>query len=263
VRLTIKAIALPQPTGPAYGEQLRIGLIALSTDLAVERDFARLADGEATAVFTTRLRLRTPNSEATFLELEKELPSVASLLIPTSRLDVVAFGCTAASMLIGPERITAAVQAGRPGVQVTNPASAALAAFRALGVGRIALLTPYTLSVTTIVADFLIAQGVRVTDAAGLGLDLDDHHARIDEEILITSALSLQLTGTDALFLSCTATRALNVIERLEGLTGLPVITSNQATFWHSLRLGGSKSTVAGFGRLLAEPAVLPSFSPA
>jgi maleate cis-trans isomerase len=252
VRLNIKAIALPQPIGPAYGEQLRIGLIALSTDLAVERDFARLADGDATAVFTTRLRLRTPNSEATFLELEKELPSVASLLIPTSRLDVVVFGCTAASMLIGPERITAAVQAGRPGVQVTNPASAVLAAFRALSIGRIAVLTPYTPSVTEVAVDFLTANGLRVTDAAGLGLDLDDHHARIDENTLIQSALSLQRAGTDALFLSCTATRALNVIDRLEGLTGLPVVTSNQATFWHALRLGGSKLTVAGFGRLLA-----------
>ncbi|MNV37769.1 Arylmalonate decarboxylase [compost metagenome] len=54
----------------------------------------------------------------------------------------------------------------------------------------------------------------------------------------------------DAIFLSCTAIRSLNVIERLERATGKVVITSNQATYWHALRLGKASPSVKGFGRL-------------
>src|SRR5580693_6181670 len=116
---------------PAYGERFRIGLLALSTDLAFERDFALLAGSDDIVTFTTRINLATPNNEENFLALEKELPSAAALIVPSSRLDVIAFGCTSASMLIGPDRVEAAIRSGRPGINVTNPATAAMAALNA------------------------------------------------------------------------------------------------------------------------------------
>jgi maleate isomerase len=238
------------PTGPAYGEDFRIGLIALSTDLAVERDFAKLSDDRVTT-FTTRVRMRTPNSEATFLELERELPSVAALLVPTSRLDVVVLGCTAASMLIGDERISAAVTAVRPGVQVTNPALAVVTALRILGVTRLALLTPYTPSVTKVTIDFLASRGIETVDAIGLGIDMDDTHARIPEAVLMDAARSLDRARAQAVFVSCTAIRALNIVAPLEHELGIPVLTSNQAAFWHAMRLGGVHRRVDGYGQLL------------
>jgi maleate isomerase len=222
----------------------------LATDLAIERDFARLSD-DGVSVFTTRVQMRTPNSEATFRELERELPAVAALLVPTSRLDVVVFGCTAASMLIGSDNIETAVRASRPDVQVTNPARAVPAALKQLGAKRIALLTPYTPEITQVTVDYLAVRGIDVTDAVGLGIDMDDTHARISEGELVRAALSLDRSGAEAVFVSCTAIRSLNVIEALELVTGLPVISSNQATFWHALQLGQVDYPVCGYGQLL------------
>lgn len=248
--LQINRIQIATPTGPAYGEQLRIGLIALAADIAIERDFHRLAPADDVSVFTSRIRQGEPNSEATFREFEADIPNVARLILPNSRLDVVVFGCTAASMLIGAAQIEAAVQLGRPGVAVTNPATGVTEALRAVGAQRIAMLTPYTPSVTRTAVEFMQSQGFDVYSAACLGIDLDDTHARISEEVLYQQALELDWKSVDAIFLSCTAIRSLNVIERIERATGKVVITSNQATFWHALRLGQASTSVKGFGQL-------------
>jgi maleate isomerase len=237
---------------PAYGERFRIGLLALSTDLAFERDFALLAGSDDIVTFTTRINLATPNNEENFLALEKELPSAAALIVPSSRLDVIAFGCTSASMLIGPDRVEAAIRSGRPGINVTNPATAAMAALNAIDARRVAVLTPYTESVTIKVAKFLESNGFQLTDVLCLNLDLDDQIGRISEQQLRRFALQLDFRNADAIFVSCTAARSINVIEALERETGRPVITSNQATFWHALQLGGIAAPRTGFGSLLA-----------
>ena len=57
-------------------------------------------------------------------------------------------------------------------------------------------------------------------------------------------------TGAEALFISCTATRAAEVVERLEALTGRPVITSNQAMIWQTMRAAGETGPIEGLGRL-------------
>ena len=56
----------------------------------------------------------------------------------------------------------------------------------------------------------------------------------------------------DAYFLSCAATRATDVIADIEADLGKPVLTSNSATLWHSLRLAGVEPAIDGFGMLLA-----------
>ncbi|MDH4566889.1 Asp/Glu racemase [Pseudomonas sp. BN414] len=246
----INKIEIPAPDGPAYGERLRVGLIALSADVAIERDFHRMASTDDVAVFTTRIRLREPNSEETFRELERDLPNIARLILPRSRLDVAVFGCTAASMLIGTREVEAAVQLGREGIPVTNPAIAVVEALRAIGAKRIAMLTPYTVSVTESAVEFIESNGFEVHSAACLGVDVDDTHARISEEVLLQQALALDWQDVDAIFLSCTAIRSLNVIDRLEQETGKFVISSNQAAFWHALRLGKVAASIKGFGRL-------------
>lgn len=247
---TVNQVNLPTPSGPAYGESLRVGLIALSTDIAIERDFHRMASDDDVSVFTTRMKLREPNSEETFLELEHDLPNISGLILATSRVDVMVFGCTAASMLIGTEGIAAAVQRGRPGMPVTNPAIASVSAFHAAQIRTVAMLTPYTSSVTSAAVEFLQSNGLQVNCASCLGIDLDDTHARISEDVLYDNAMKLDWQSADAIFLSCTATRALNVIERIENATGKLVVTSNQAALWHALRLGQSKKRIRGYGRL-------------
>lgn len=251
VEARLHQTALPQEE--PYGWKARIGLIVLSTDPVIERDFHRLVPDDSVGVFSTRVYLETPNSDRTFLALADEMAPAASLLIPDSRLDAVVFGCTSASTLIGPERIEALIREGRPGVKVTNPATAAVAALNAFGAKRVALVTPYTTQMMGNVMRFVTGAGFELTSALAAGYDTDHTIGSIPAEFFVEAAKASALEGADAIFISCTGTKALNVIERVEAETGLPVVVSNQAAFWHALRLSGWSTPISGYGRLLQE----------
>jgi maleate cis-trans isomerase len=68
-------------------------------------------------------------------------------------------------------------------------------------------------------------------------------------------AMALKVNGkhNQAIFISCTNFRAVEIIERLERETGKPVVSSNQATVWFALRKLRIKDRIKGFGRLLEE----------
>ncbi|APG86954.1 Asp/Glu/Hydantoin racemase family protein (plasmid) [Sinorhizobium americanum CCGM7] len=85
------------------------------------------------------------------------------------------------------------------------------------------------------------------------GYDTDHDISSISEEFFVEAAKASKLDGAEAIFISCTATKALNVIETIEAETGLPVVVSNQAAFWHALSLAGRKLPISGYGRLLRE----------
>ena len=59
---------------------------------------------------------------------------------------------------------------------------------------------------------------------------------------------------TEAIFISCSNFRTLDIIEALERETGKPVITSNQAAMWGTLRKIADRRTVPGAGRLFQYP---------
>ena len=54
----------------------------------------------------------------------------------------------------------------------------------------------------------------------------------------------------DAVFLSCTNLRTLDVLDALERDLGKPVVSSNLATMWHALRLAGLRPRLDGLGSL-------------
>jgi maleate isomerase len=63
--------------------------------------------------------------------------------MPGLPLDVIAYGCTSGSMLIGIEKVHARTHEVRPEVACTAPLQAAIAAFQALSSSNIDLVTPY------------------------------------------------------------------------------------------------------------------------
>jgi maleate isomerase len=54
-------------------------------------------------------------------------------------------------------------------------------------------------------------------------------------------------------FISCSNFRTLDIIEAVEKESGKPVVTSNQAAMWGTLRGIGDKRAVPGAGRLFKE----------
>ena len=80
------------------------------------------------------------------------------------------------------------------------------------------------------------------------GATLRDHAGR---DRLARDAYTPQ---AEALFIPCTDFEAIDLIEVLERDLGVPVVTANQATMWHALRLSGVVDALPHFGTLYTLP---------
>jgi len=74
---------------------------------------------------------------------------------------------------------------------------------------------------------------------------------RVTPEFIKEYARSLDRPEADAIFISCGGLRSLEIIDALEQEVGKPVVASNQATFWDTIRLAGIDDKIEGYGQLL------------
>jgi maleate isomerase len=235
--------------GPAA--RAALGLIVLGNDPTIEPELYRILRMDGVGLYSHRIAMGPPFTVERIKALEGELAQAAAMIMPDDTLHVIAFGCTSCTMAIGVDKVAARIRGARPGVHVTEPVSATLAAFKALGLKRIALLTPYPHEVNKVAAAFLEAQGLVVSERASFLATADFDIARVSPDAIERAATELARADVDGVFLSGTALRATAVIGRIEAASGKPVVSSNQALAWHCLRLAGVRSPVDGFGRLL------------
>jgi maleate isomerase len=159
------------------------------------------------------------------------------LLVPQPRS--VAYACTSGSFVEGVAGEAALVdgmlEAGAPAAVTTS--GALVEACAALGISRLAVMTPYVDDITDRLLAFLTAFGVHPCASSGLGL-LGDIW-KMSYADVVTAATSLDVTGAQALFISCTNVPTYDLIAPLERRLGIPVLTANQVTMWAALRAAG------------------------
>nr|WP_326169166.1 arylmalonate decarboxylase [uncultured Oscillibacter sp.] len=157
-------------------------------------------------------------------------------------VDLVVFGCTSGSCIKGYgfdreciERIERA-----SGCQGLTTSTAVLEAYRALGTKKAAVLTPYPEETNAAEKKFLEDNGFQVTNIVGMDISYIRRDGRkleaCDEYFLYRNAMKMDLKGADTFFLSCMGLSTMEIVEELETLLGVPVVTSHQATLWSALR---------------------------
>lgn len=245
VSLSPETLALEAP-----GAIKRLGLIALSTDLTTERDFARIIPMERAGVYGTRVAFANPTTPDNLRKMAPNITAAAELILPGETLDALCYSCTAASVVIGDAEIAASIHCVRPGVPVITPSGAAVNAFSALNVQHISILTPYLVETSLPMAEYFKLHGFSIEKFRCLGLDDDRDMARVDPEMILRAALETDTAQTQAFFLSCTGLQAVDVIEELERQTGKPVVTSNQASAWALMNHAGLVQTSDKWGQL-------------
>ena len=216
----------------------RVGLVTLATDHTTEVDFAVLPP-RGIGVYATRIPFANPVTPETLAAMAGDVTQAAALILPDEDLDAVVYSCTSASVVIGDERVRAAIRAGKPGAEPITPISAGFAALRALGADRITLLTPYTRETTQPMADCFEAGGFALQEVASLGMTDDRAMARLSHDTIIAAARAAAAPGSQALFIACTAVRAAGIAGQIEDAIGLPVVSANLATLWAAMRACG------------------------
>jgi maleate isomerase len=247
--MTIRSFSATSDGGPTRAGA--IGLVALATDNVCELDMRTIIPQDRLPLYVGRIGFAPEITVETLGAMRDGITAAASLILAGGRLDVLAYGCTSGTMVIGEDEVFARLRAARPGIACTSPPTAALAALAALRLRRIAVLTPYTEGVNRRVVDYFTARGLDIAAFGAFNKESDAEIAAVAPASIVEAAQALDAPDIEGIFLSCTGLRGAAVVEELEARLGKPVITSNQAMAWHALRLAGQAAPVAGFGRLL------------
>lgn len=246
----MKAVAAYSP----YGWRARIGLIIPSTNTINETEFWRLAPTGVT-IHSARATSTGEFSEAYFERLREAGRRCADDLA-TAEVDIIAYGCTSGSIVCPLDEIVGELTA-RTNIPAVATAGSVVTALRALDVKRVAVATPYVDFINEREKDFLADHGFEVTSLHGLrlGETQEERRAigRVPPEHVYRMARICDRPEAEAIFISCTNLATLDVLARIETDLGKPVISSNQACFWHCLRSLGIPDRIEGYGRLLLE----------
>ena len=242
-------------TDAGAGERARLGLLVLESDQTMEWEFRDLTHLPGVSVYHARLANAMTVTPETLAAMEQELPIAASLLPDYLGVTAIGYGCTSGATIIGEDRVADIIAKSHPGVPSTNPLTAAKAAFKALGVSRLGLLTPYTPDLTEAMQARFNEAGISVQVVGSYYEDSDAVVGKIDAASILKGAVSVGSSDdVDAVFVSCTSIRAVTVIPEAEEILGKPVTASNHALAWHMLRLAGIADTNPQAGRLYQLP---------
>lgn len=234
----------PMPRLPLA--QLGVGIV-VPHDMALDRELWRWAPDDVSLHLT-----RTPHigAEVTVDMVAKisETSIVARGVrdLITTESAVYAYACTSGSFLRGLSGehalVAAMTAAGAPAAVTTS--GALLAALGCLGVGRVAIATPYHPSMTVLLDAFLVEAGFTLSGSAHLGLTRDIW--KVDYATTAELIRSADHPSAEAIVVSCTNLPTYELIEPLETELGKPVVTANQATMWASLRVVGRAGVGTG-----------------
>lgn len=241
---------LPYTTDRGIGFTSNIGLISLAYDQTIEHEFNGLVQSSGVATYCTRIKSIPEVTPETLRKMEDEIVACVEMLPPGVDFQTIAFGCTSAAFMIGEENVSKKIQSVLPGVHVTDPMTAALAAFKHLNVKKIGLLTPYIPELNEAIQKRFLDSGIQTVSMGTFCEANDNIVAKIDINSVKSAMLQIGAhKDCDAVFMSCTSLRALEILTATERKLGKPVTTSNHALAWHALKLGGATSAT-GIGQL-------------
>ena len=229
----------------------RIGLVALSTDFSIEKDFNSIFLNLPIDLFVNRLPFYNPLTDKNLIKMTEKLTEVTENILPNQTLDAVAYGCTSGTIAAGIDKIINKIQLAKPNCKVTTPITSAVNALKHLSLKKISIFTPYPQPINEKVINYFKNEGFVIQSFASFNLESDLDIGKIDPQYLLEVLTKIDTSDAEALFISCTALPVFEIIQELENKIKKIVLSSNQALIWDSIRSVGYNSSIEGYGKLL------------
>jgi maleate isomerase len=228
----------------------RIGFIIPSSNRMVEPQMTRFMPPGVSPHFT---RIGMTNRHKA--PLEELLPRItyAAELLADSKCDVIVLQCTGTSMSGGVDmdkRVVVEIEKAtkRPSL---STASALNEAFAALKAKRLVFISETKQDDHNKKVAYLREAGYDLVADKAASLAGTDAYCTTPPQFWYDLAMSMRNDTADAYFLSCANIHSIDVIENLERDLGKPVVTSNQAAIWCSLRIAGIGDDIPALGALM------------
>lgn len=237
-----------------YGWRGKIGLVYIASAWSMEAEFYEMAPPGVTT-HTTRIALCENPEKFSVQDVANLGENViqATKLLSQAPLTSIAFGCTSGSFTNGVEydkNLIKKMESVSQGIPCTTTSNAVVEALKSFGVKKIAIATPYEKDIYVLAQKFMEESGFNVTRTTGLEITNEYKISSLDIHTIYKMVKEADTPDAEAIFVSCTGLSTIHILDALERDLGKPVISSNQATFWHSLRLSGVSTDIDGFGSL-------------
>ena len=228
----------------------KIGLVALSTDFSIEKDFKSVLLNLPIDLFVNRLPFFNPLTNENLIKMTEKLTEVTKNILPDQTLDVVAYGCTSGTISAGIDQIINKIQSAKPNCKVITPITSAVKALKHLNLKKISVFTPYPQAINEKVISYFKNEKFDIKSFASFNLESDLDIGKVDQNHLFEVLSNMDLKDSDALFVSCTALPALSIIDKLEKKINKIVLSSNQVLIWDTLEVIGKNNSIKGYGKL-------------
>lgn len=177
----------------------------------------------------------------------------ATALLAQAPVQVIGFAFTSSSYVTSEAddlRLAARLEQSSNGQRVLIPCASALAAMRALGVGRLALIDPPWFD------DALNDAGRRYFSDAGIDVvmarsaELPSNQQAIEPPDVYDWTRANTPDDADAVFFGGNGFRVVGAVKALEAELGRPVLTANQVLMWNALEILDIQADDARYGRI-------------
>ena len=232
------------------GINSKVGLIALSTDFMIEKDFKKIIENMNIDLFVNRIRSYYPLTKENLIKMGENVTEVSKDILPDEKLECVVYGCTSGTIASGYDSIKNKINLAKPEAKVVTPSSAAVNALRKMKVKKISIFTPYSEKLNNDVVDYFKKENFIVTSNSYFDISYDNDIAKVDPDYLFEVITKMDLGEAEAVFLSCTNLPALNIVDKLEKKLNKIVLSSNQVLIWDTLQNIKKTEPVNGFGKL-------------
>lgn len=230
----------------------KIGYVVIPNEMTIEAEMIEHCP-EGVGMYFTRVMMPREISTEALAQCANGLAEAASKILPDDHVDVMCYACTSGTVAMGEERTLAELKKGAPYAKPTALATSVVKALEAVGAKKIVAGCPYTDELASNVATFFENKGFDVLDWQGLKLDYDTDMIRIAPDFIVEFATALDRPDADAILLSCGAPRFLQMVKEIESIVKKPVICSNQAMLWNTLRMAGIDDKLQDLGVLFTE----------
>lgn len=231
-----------------------LGCIQIPTDQTLDSEGPQLVDRlPGVVMLMQKMEFDSDLIQAdTYLRAERNVGRAAATFLPSKHISVMGLSCTSMSFTLGPDAVDWQLCQGNVNVKTTDMARAQIAAVKALGAKKVALLTPYMEELSVANMRMLEREGIEVVKRATMGLDKDELTARVTPECISEWVEAVVCPDADAVVIGCSAFRACSpgFIDALEKKIKKPVITSTQAFMWSMVRAAGIEDQISDYGTL-------------
>ena len=261
--LAQKLAHLPFQTASHDETAAQLGLIILETDLTIETELrhfigdstgTKVGHGQKPTILHSRIACDDEVTSENLTAMSGRFAESLALFPPGYRFDVVGYGCTSASLLIGEQTIQNIVKSHIDVDHVTTPLTGVRRALKSIGARQIGYLAPYISEISSQMCSLLEDEdGLQIGAAATFGEGRDSIVGCIHPQSIldaIDAIVDQTSTRLDAIFISCTSLKCAAIIETAEIKHGIPVISSNSAIAWDMARLASLDVPRVGKGLL-------------